>query len=98
MPNHFRVALYDLTSGTVEEAVELARAGMLPIFRDHAGFVRYELGKLDDGGVVSFSIWETADEAEQANALAADWVKDNLADRIALRDLHTGDLELDEDA
>ena len=29
---------------------------------------------------------------------ALTWVKDNIADRIALRELHTGDLELDEDA
>ena len=29
---HFRVALYDLTSGTPDEVIEIARAGFLPIF------------------------------------------------------------------
>jgi len=99
MPNHhFRIAHYDLTSGTAEEAVDIARGGMLPIFRDQPGFVRYELGLLDNGGVLSFSIWETSDEADRATALAADFVRDNLADRIRLREVHTGDLLLDEDA
>ena len=54
--------------------------------------------KLDTGGIVSFSIWETEGEAEDAVAAAASWVEENLADRISLRELHTGDLELDEDA
>jgi hypothetical protein len=45
---------------------------------------------------VSFSVWDTADEAQHAVDLAASWVKDNLADRIALREEHTGDLSWDE--
>jgi hypothetical protein len=40
------------------------------------------VGKLDSGGIVSFSIWDTANEAQHAVDLAASWVKDNLADRI----------------
>ena len=95
---HLRIALYDITSGTADEAIEIARKGALPIFEAQPGFVRYEVGTLDEGGVVSFSIWETADEAEHANEVAADWVKDNLADRIALREQHTGDIAWDESA
>jgi hypothetical protein len=93
---HLRIALYDMTSGTAEEAIEIARAGILPIFEEQPGFVRYEVGSLDNGGVVSFSVWETADEAQHAVDLAASWVKDNLADRIKLREEHTGDLSWDE--
>ena len=53
---------------------------------------------LDNGGVVSFSIWDTAEEAQHAVDLAASWVKDNLADRVKLREEHTGDLSWDESA
>ena len=59
---------------------------------------RYEVGELDNGGIASFSIWETADEAQRAVDLAADFVRDNLADRVRLRDEHTGDVAWDDPA
>jgi hypothetical protein len=43
----------------------------VPIFEKQPGFVRYEIGKLDNGGIVSFSIWETSEEAQRAVDLAA---------------------------
>jgi len=94
--NHIRLAIYDQTSGTAEEAAEIARKGLLPIFKSQPGYVRYEVGKLDNGGIVSFSIWETADEAQSAVDVAASWVAENLADRISLRESHVGDLLWDE--
>jgi len=96
MPHHFRVALYDITSGTPQESVDIARQGMIPLFEAQPGFVRYDVGILDNGGILSFSIWETAAEAHTAVALAADWVKEHLASRCELREEHTGDLSWDE--
>lgn len=96
MAHHLRIALYDLTSGTVEEAIEIARKEMIPLFAKQPGYVRYEVGTLDTGGVVSFSVWETADEAKRAIELAAGWVKENLADRVKLREEHTGDMDWEE--
>ena len=93
---HFRVALYDTTSGTAEEAIEIARTGFRPIFEAQPGFVRYEVGKLDDGGVASFRVWETEDEALHAVEMAHEFVRENLADRIKLRDEHTGDIAWDD--
>ena len=97
MARHFRVALYDMTSGTAEEAVEIARGGMIPLYEAQPGFVRYEVGVLDTGGVLSFSVWETEDEAKTAVALAKEWVAANLASRIKLREEHTGDIAWDEE-
>jgi len=89
---HLRIALYDTISGTAEEAIEIANKGFRSIFEQQPGFVRYEVGKLDDGGVVSFSVWETEAEAEHAVEMAHDFVQENLADRITFRDEHTGDI------
>jgi hypothetical protein len=93
---HLRIALYEMTSGTEDEAIEIARKGFVPILESQAGFVRYDVGKLDDGGVVSFSIWETGDEATTAVALAHEWVAENLADRIKFREEHTGSIAWDD--
>ena len=93
---HFRIALYDMTTGTAEEAIAIARDRVIPLFEKQPGFVRYELGSLDAGGVVSFSLWENEDQALHAEEVAADFVKENLADRVKLREEHTGDLAWDE--
>jgi hypothetical protein len=97
MAHHLRIALYDMTSGTTDEAIEIARKGMIPLYEAQPGFVRYEVGTLDDGGIVSFSVWETADEAQRAIELAGGWVKENLADRINLREQHTGSMSWEEE-
>jgi heme-degrading monooxygenase HmoA len=93
---HFRIAIYDMTSGTAEEAIDIARDRVIPLFEEQPGFVRYEVGALDSGGIVSFSVWETEDEALHADEVAANFVKENLADRMKLREEHTGDLAWDE--
>jgi len=93
---HLRIALYDMKSGTAEEAIDIARNGILPLFEQQPGFVRYEVGTLDSGGIVSFSIWETGDEAQRAVDLAASWVKENLASRVQLREEHIGNMAWDE--
>lgn len=95
---HFRVALYDVTSGSADEAIAIARTGFRPMLEDQPGFVRYEVGELDNGGIASFSVWETADEAQRAVDLAAAWVRENLANRVRLREEHTGDVAWDDPA
>ena len=93
---HVRIAIYTLKQGTAEEAAEIGRRGMLPIFQGQPGFVRYGLILLDDGSVASVSVWETPGEAEAANASAASWVAENLADRVELQNTHVGDFFFDE--
>ena len=98
MEEHVRIAVYSLEKGTAEEAADLAKGGMLPIFKAQPGFVRYGVGLLDDGHLVSVSIWETHAEAEAANSAAADFVAKNMADRIKLENSHVGDYFFDEGA
>lgn len=88
---HVRVGLYSLTKGTFKEAADLAQSGMLPILHDQDGFVRYGVSEASDGTLISISLWETHAEAEKAQATIADWVKDNLADRIKLEHSYVGD-------
>ena len=98
MEEHVRIATYKMTSGTAQEAADLAKSGMLPVFKGMPGFVRYGVLQLDDGELASISVWETHAEAEAAIAAAADFVAKNMADRIKLDTNHVGDFFFDETA
>jgi heme-degrading monooxygenase HmoA len=92
MKNHVRMGIYSITQGTYAELVEQARQGLAPILRDSPGFVFYSV--TDPGGerLVSVSTWETRDQAEAAAAKSAEWVRENMADSIALQENLIGEM------
>ena len=49
------------------------------ILREVPGFVAYYWVDAGDGVMVSTSVFESRDGAEESNGKAADWVKENLA-------------------
>jgi hypothetical protein len=89
---HVRIATYEITKGTFQEVADTAKTGMLRKFQDQPGFIRYGVADLGDKRCLSISLWETRDQAQAANPVAASWVKDNLADRIKLTSNSVGDL------
>jgi Antibiotic biosynthesis monooxygenase len=89
--NHVRIAVYAVTSGTVEEVADQAREGMLSVFRAQSGFQAYGLAETKEGKVVSVSLWDSAEQADRANELAASWVSENIADRARLESTQVGD-------
>jgi heme-degrading monooxygenase HmoA len=89
--SHVRIAVYTVTSGTVKDIEDRAREGMLPVFRGQSGFQAYGLALTQEGKVVSLTLWESGEQAQRANELAASWVKDNLADRVQLESAQIGD-------
>jgi heme-degrading monooxygenase HmoA len=88
---HVRIAAYRMTQGSPEDTATIAEEGMLPIFRSHGGFIGYSLVKVDDANVLSVSVWQSHQDAEEATALAADWVAANIADRVMLTWTSVGD-------
>ena len=89
-----RLATYDLVKGTFPELVDLAEAGILPVFARESGFVDYGLIDIGQDKVVSISIWETRERAQSAVNVAQMWVQENMADRIHLVTDVVGDLAL----
>jgi hypothetical protein len=87
---HVRVATYGITSGTFQEAADIAKGGMLPKFREQPGFIRYGVADIGDKTLMSISLWETHEQAEAAAPEAASWVKENMNDRIVLRSNYVG--------
>src|SRR3954466_11778548 len=82
--SHVRIGVYTVTAGTAKEVGDMAREGMLSVFRGQPGFQAYGLAETGEGKVVSVSLWDSGEQVEQANELAASWVRDNIADRVRL--------------
>jgi heme-degrading monooxygenase HmoA len=89
-----RISTYDITKGTFDELTGIVERGILPTFAKQPGFVDYGLVDVGNHKVVAISIWETREEAQRSAAMAADWVKENIADRVRLVTTQIGDLAL----
>jgi antibiotic biosynthesis monooxygenase len=89
---HVRVATYDIKQGSFEELAGIVREEMMRVFRNQPGFIKYGLADLGDDKCLSLSLWETRQDADAANAVSADWVRDLMSDRVELRTNEVGDL------
>ncbi|MGO8949087.1 MAG: antibiotic biosynthesis monooxygenase [Ktedonobacterales bacterium] len=89
---HTRVAIYKFSSGTADEAIAKAKAGLLPIYQAQPGFVGYGVVKTGDDAGVSISIWQTQDQAQAAVQTAGSWVQANIAGMVESVQNLVGDL------
>jgi hypothetical protein len=87
---HARLARYTFT-GNAQELAQKAEEGIVPIFKSLPGFKAYTVIE-SDGEILSFSGWETADQADAANIAVADWVAENLASEIQLIETRFGEV------
>jgi hypothetical protein len=89
---HIRIAIYELApKATFDHIRKVAQDAMLPVFARHPGFLRYGVANAGRE-VISISLWETQAEATAANALAAEFVRENLADQATLKHNYVGDV------
>jgi heme-degrading monooxygenase HmoA len=91
---YIRLSTYDMTKGTFNELTELCEKGVLPIFAEKPGFVNFGLTDIGDHKVVSISIWETHEAAQNSANVAAGWVRENISDRVRLVTGYVGELAL----
>ena len=89
---HVRIATYEIKTGTFEDIARVAEDGMLRTFRDQPGFIRYGLADLGDQKCLSLSLWETRKDADSSVPVAANWVRENISDRVELKSTQVGDL------
>jgi hypothetical protein len=78
-------------SGDAQELAQRAEEGILPIFQAQPGFKAYSV-IASDGEIMSFSAWDSAEQAEAANAAAAGWVAENMADGLELKEARIGEI------
>jgi hypothetical protein len=91
---HVRLSTYEMTTGSFNELTDIVEKGILPTFAREPGFVNYGLVDTGNHKVVAISIWETREMAQKSASLAANWVKENIADRVRLVTTSIGDLAL----
>ena len=73
---------YNTHEGSAEKIEQRVRDGFVPVVSRLQGFVSYTLVRSTDGSLVSTSVFETRQAAEDSNRLASDWVHENLASLI----------------
>jgi heme-degrading monooxygenase HmoA len=89
---HVGITTYEITSGTFSEIADKAKEGMLPKFEMEPGFIRFGVAEVDNKSCLSISLWETREQAEKSKPMAAEWVRENLKDRVELKTTYVGDL------
>jgi heme-degrading monooxygenase HmoA len=70
---------YKVTPDSVTEVIQRAVEGFVPIISRAPGFLTYDLVNTGNDTVTTISTFENQVTAENANDLAAGWVKKNLA-------------------
>jgi heme-degrading monooxygenase HmoA len=69
--------------GSIDEVVQRDESGLVPILRSAPGFVEFVLVQVGEDVGVSIILFETQEQAEEANRRAADWFKQNVAPLVA---------------
>ena len=64
--------------GVFDEVVQRDESGLVPLLRSVSGFVEFVLVQVEEDVGVSISLFETQEQAEEANRRTADWVKQNV--------------------
>ena len=88
------ISTYEMTNGTFDELTGVVEKGILPTFANLPGFLNFGIADIGDHKVVSISIWETHEAAQNSANVAAGWVRENISDRVRLVTGYVGELAL----
>ena len=86
---HSRIARYAYT-GDAHEIARRAEAELLPQYEQLPGFKAFTAAVTDDE-LFSFTVWETAEQAEAAHTTATNWVSASGFD-FEPRELHIAEV------
>jgi hypothetical protein len=88
------IRYYRADPDSIDEVVRRTREGFVPVIKDTPGFVSYFVlapsGR--EGEIVSVSVFEDAQSAEESNEKAEDWVRENLSELVLPPELAAGQI------
>ncbi len=88
------IRYYRAEPGSVDEVARRVQEGFVPIIRETAGFVSYfVLAPAErEGAIVSVSVFEDRESAEESNRKAEDWVSQNLRELVVTPEFAAGQI------
>jgi len=87
-----RVVIYRIKPETIEEIIQKATEGVVPLYQAQPGFLAYDLIQTSAEEAISVSTWASAEQAEQADGAVAGWLRANLGHAIVSADRRMGDV------
>jgi heme-degrading monooxygenase HmoA len=88
------IRYYRTDPDSIDEVVQRVKEGFVPIIRDTQGFVSYFVltpNEREDE-LVSVSVFESREGAEESNERAEDWVRQNLSGLLLLPEFAAGEV------
>jgi heme-degrading monooxygenase HmoA len=73
---------YNAHENSASKIEQRVRDGFVPLISRLPGFVSYDVVRSTDGTLISVSVFESRQSADDSNHLASDWVHENLASLI----------------
>ena len=73
---------YNTQENSTQKIEQRVREGFVPIISRLPGFVSYDVVRSTDGTLLSVSVFESQQAADDSSRLASDWVHENLASLI----------------
>jgi hypothetical protein len=86
------IRYYRTTSDSIDEVVRRIREGFVPVVRDTPGFVAYLVLAPRGNEIVSVSVFEDPQSAEESNRKAQDWVSQNMSELLPEPEFAKGDV------
>jgi len=80
---------YRMTQGSMDDLMHRIDVGIADVFADQEGFLSYEVLDAGDGRLLTITAFTDRSSAENSSALAADFVRDELAGFGLTRTGHT---------
>ena len=73
---------YNTHENSASKIEQRVREGFVPLISRLPGFVSYDVVRSADGTLISVSVFESRQSADDSTRLASDWVHENLASLI----------------
>jgi hypothetical protein len=86
------VRYYRTTSDSIDEVVGQIREGFVPVIRDTQGFIAYLVLTPRQNEIVSVSVFEDQQSAEESNRKAQEWVSQNMSELLPDPEFADGDV------